>query len=145
MMSRRPEWCVCRGENTTADRTHRPPLANVEDPMPEGFLTGDTTDTTWIKPLAGAWKEVTYAAVDGLAIFEGCIILGTVEEAKAAKEFIKNNPGITMNAVEQFGTGIKGKQFRWKGNILPYVIDPALPNQQRVTDAIKHWEENTAI
>jgi hypothetical protein len=23
--------------------------------------------------------------------------------------------------------------------------DPALPNQQRVTDAIKHWEQNTPI
>jgi hypothetical protein len=113
--------------------------------MAEGFLTGETTDTTWIKPFGTDWKEVTYTAVDGLAVFEGCIILGTVEEAKAAKEFVKNNPGITMHGVEQFGTGIKGKQFRWKNNTIPFLIDPALPNQQRVTDAIKHWEQNTPI
>ena len=112
---------------------------------PKDPLTGETTDTTWIKPLGVDWKEVTYAAIDGLAVFEGCIILGTVEEAKAAKDFVKNNPGITMHGVEQFGVGMEGKQFRWKNNTIPFLIDPALPNQQRVTDAIKHWEEYTPI
>ncbi|MBF0299536.1 MAG: M12 family metallopeptidase [Oligoflexia bacterium] len=29
---------------------------------------------------------------------------------------------------------------RWPGGIIPYKIDPAMKNQQRVTDAIKHWE-----
>jgi astacin (peptidase family M12A) len=117
----------------------------MEDAMPEGFLTGGTTDTTWIKPLGSGWKEVTYAAVDGLAVFEGCIILGTVTEAQAVKEFIRRNPGLTQPDVETFGTAIVGKQFRWKNNILPFEIDPALPNQQRVTDAIKHWQDNTPI
>ena len=37
--------------------------------MAEGFLTGETTDTTWIKPFGSDWKEVTYTAVDGLAIY----------------------------------------------------------------------------
>ncbi len=113
--------------------------------MPEGFLTGETTDTTWIKPLGTGWKEVTYAAVGGLAVFEGCIIVGTVAEAQAVKEFVKNNPGIKEEGVEAFGVGIVGTQFRWKNNTVPFVIDPALPNQQRVTDAIKHWEDNTPM
>ena len=56
-----------------------------EDTMAEGFLTSNSSDTTWIKPFGRGWKEVTYAAVDGLAVFEGCIILGTVAETQAVK------------------------------------------------------------
>jgi hypothetical protein len=113
--------------------------------MAEGFLTGDATDTTWIKPVGTGWKEVTYAAVDGLAVFEGCIILGTVAEAQAVKQFVANNPGIKQEGVEAFGIGIAGVQFRWKNNTIPFTIESNLPNQQRVRDAIKHWEDNTPI
>ena len=68
--------------------------------MADGFLISDTRDTTWIKPLGTGWKKVTYAAVDGLAVFEGCIILGTVAEAQAVKKFVEDNPGIKEEGVE---------------------------------------------
>ena len=48
----------------------------------------------------------------------------------------------------EFGTesiGITGQQFRWPGAVVPFEIDPGLPNPQRVTDAIAHWEANTRI
>jgi hypothetical protein len=118
---------------------------NGEDTMAEGYLTADATDTTWIKPLGRNWREVTYAAVDGLAVFEGCIILGTVAEVQAVKQFVNNNPGIKQEGVEAFGIGIAGTQHRWKNNTIPFEIDPSLPNQQRVLDAIKHWVDNTPI
>lgn len=113
--------------------------------MSEGFLTSNSSDTTWIKPFGEEWKEVTYYAVDGLAVFEGCIILGTVAEMQAVKQFVEANPGIKTPGIEAFGTGIVGKQFRWKADTLPYEIDPALPNQQRVLDAIDHWKNNSPI
>jgi hypothetical protein len=78
-------------------------------------------------------------------VFEGCVILGTVEEARAVKKFIENNPGAVAPGVQSFGVGIVGTQFRWKDNTIPYVIDPSLPNKQRVLDAIKHWQDNTPI
>ena len=36
-------------------------------------------------------------------------------------------------------------RFLWPNGVIPYVIDEALPEQSRVTEAIAHWEENTPI
>ncbi|MGH9182106.1 MAG: M12 family metallopeptidase, partial [Acidimicrobiales bacterium] len=41
--------------------------------------------------------------------------------------------------------GIIGARFRWPNCNVPFEIDPALPNQQRVLDAIAHWEAKTAF
>jgi hypothetical protein len=113
--------------------------------MTEEFLTSSMSDTTWIKPYGQNWKEVTYSAVNELAVFEGCIILGTVAQAQAVKRFVIDNPAIRTPGAQPFGAGILGAQYRWKTNVVPYEIDPALPNPDRVTDAIKHWEQNTPI
>jgi len=88
-------------------------------------------------------KSVVYYEVDGMAILEGDIAIGTVEAVQratdAARQAVAANPAIA------FGVGITGSQFRWPNCQVPYEIDPALPNQQRVTDAIAHWEANTAF
>ncbi|WP_199178121.1 Dot/Icm T4SS effector Zinc-dependent metalloprotease LegP [Mycobacterium hubeiense] len=75
-------------------------------------------------------KKLQYANVNGLAIFEGDIMLGTIEEVEAARAE---------------GIGITGEGFRWPHATVPFEIDPALPNQNRVTDAIAHWHANTKI
>ena len=75
-------------------------------------------------------KKLQYANVDGLAIFEGDIVLGTVEEVEGP---------------QPEGIGITGEQFRWPHAAVPFEIDPALPNQRRVTDAIAHWHANTRM
>jgi astacin (peptidase family M12A) len=88
-------------------------------------------------------KSVVYYEVDGMAIVEGDIALGRVEDVArataAAREAVASDPNIA------FGVGITGSQFRWPNCQIPYEIDPALPNQQRVTDAIAHWEANTSF
>jgi hypothetical protein len=111
----------------------------------EGFLIGNSSDTTWIKPFGREWKQVTYYAVDGLAVFEGCIILGTVAQMQQVKKFFAENPGLTTPGAEPFGVGIRGIQYRWKNNTIPFEIDAALPNPQRVRDAIEHWKNNTPM
>jgi len=40
---------------------------------------------------------------------------------------------------------ITGSQYRWPNCSIPYDIDPGLPNQNRVTDAIAHWQANTRV
>jgi hypothetical protein len=88
-------------------------------------------------------KAVTYYEVNGMCIIEGDIALGTVEEVTkatdAAREAVAADPEIA------FSVGLTGSRFRWPNCQIPYEIDPALPNPQRVTDAIAHWESRTSF
>jgi hypothetical protein len=88
-------------------------------------------------------KSVVYYEVDGMAIVEGDIALGTVEAVKVATDAARD--AVAADPAIAFGVGITGSQFRWPNCQVPYEIDPNLPNQQRVTDAIAHWEANTAF
>jgi hypothetical protein len=81
----------------------------------------------------GKWLH--YAEVDGKAMFEGDIVLGAMADMQSDTA---GNPVL-------FSVGITGQQFRWPGGQVPFEIDPGLPNQQRVTDAIAHWQANTSI
>lgn len=82
-------------------------------------------------PVAGYYfgdpftRSIGYVLIDGLPVVEGDIVL---------------NRGFATA-----GTGIPGARYRWPNRLVPYEIDPKLPNQARVTDAIKHWEEKTSI
>jgi len=88
-------------------------------------------------------KSITYYNVDGIAMFEGDIALGTVEEVRRQTDLTRD--ALASGAPIAFGVGITGSQFRWPNCQIPFEIDPALPNQQRVTDAIAHWEANSAF
>ncbi|WP_298291966.1 Dot/Icm T4SS effector Zinc-dependent metalloprotease LegP [uncultured Litoreibacter sp.] len=91
-------------------------------------------------------RTVQYAAVDGLAVFEGCIVLGTVDEVEAttaaAKEAIEAEGADTDVA---HGVVITGANRRWPNATMPYEIHSGLTNQKRVTDAIAHWKQKTGV
>ena len=74
-------------------------------------------------------KTVTFTVVDGVKLFEGDIYLGRVDDDDAQPQ----------------GIGRTGSQFRWPKGRIPFVIDPALPNPERVTKAIEHWHAQTSI
>ncbi len=85
-------------------------------------------------------KKITYAAIDGLAVFEGDIILGTIEQMEAMKRAVENpEPGLER------AVGLTGPQFRWPDGVIPFVIDPGMQDRQRVTDAINHFQANTNL
>jgi hypothetical protein len=90
-----------------------------------------------------ATKSVTYYDVDGVALVEGDIALGPTEQVKQTTDQARQRLAAGPNIA--FGVGITGAQFRWPNCQIPYEIDPALPNQQRVTDAIAHWENMTSF
>ena len=86
-------------------------------------------------------KPIQYVDVNGTAVVEGDIALGSVAEVDASTDATRQ---MIQDGVA-FGVGISGSQFRWPNCRIPYEIDPALPNQQRVTDAIAHWQSTRAI
>jgi hypothetical protein len=86
-------------------------------------------------------KKIEYAKVGDLAIFEGDIILGTIAEMEAVRRSVESErPEGTVEAVV-----LTGNQFRWPGGVIPFTIDPALPDQARVTEAIAHIQANTNL
>ena len=128
-----------RNVSTSSDNT-----TNNGNIVGDGDLRGSSRlGTATISGATFASKAVTYYDVNGVAIFEGDIAIGMVsdidEQMATAREAVKTDPNIA------FSVGITGAQFRWPNCQIPFEIDPALPNQQRVTDAIAHWEANTTI
>lgn len=71
-------------------------------------------------------RELSYELLHGYAVVEGDILLPA--------------PGGKPR-----GTSRTRATYRWPGGVVPYTIDPALPDQTRVTDAIAHWEAETDL
>lgn len=110
-----------------------------DDPNGEEFQSSPEVRTALIEGNTFRGKAVQYAVIDGLAMFEGDIVLGTVEEVEQLSEQLRQE----LTGEVQRGVLITGSQYRWPNCTVPYTIDPALPNQARVTDAIAHWQEKT--
>lgn len=106
------------------------PAATASDDTGE-FHSGPEAGSTLIGSVEHGVRELHYAAVDDLAIFEGDIVLGTLDEIEARRT--------------QEGAVISGAIFRWPNAVVPFEIDPALPAQQRVTDAVSQWNSRTRI
>ncbi|MFI5587311.1 M12 family metallopeptidase [Amycolatopsis sp. NPDC051758] len=74
-------------------------------------------------------KAIQYTIVDGEPVVEGDIVVALLDENDVGLESVV----------------ISGDQFRWPGGRIPFEIDPNLPDQARVTNAIDHWHRNTRI
>jgi hypothetical protein len=97
------------------------------------FGTSTEIGTSYISGVTFSPKKVKFAILNGMAVFEGDIILGTVEELRAF-----------THGVEK-GVVITGQRFRWPSGLIPFEIDPNLPRPERINNAIAHWETRTTI
>lgn len=108
---------------------------NNLDLSPEMFRSGTDVKTTTIvipRRLQGLLnREARYTELDGNALFEGDIVLATVEEVRAAER-----------AADSKGIGITGAEFRWPSGIVPFVISTEAV-RERVEGAIAHWQART--
>jgi Astacin (Peptidase family M12A) len=87
------------------------------------FSASDVTQSGTISGNTFTNLPVTYSVVDGVPMVEGDIILRLDGEG-----------------MQTAGTGIPFIDRRWENGIVPYAIDPALPDQFRIDDSITHWE-----
>ena len=83
---------------------------------------------------------VTYEVIDGLAIWDGDIILGTPEDLVPESALASGHTLDSRNKI----SATSSKEQLWPGGIIPYVLDPELTNPH-VSDAIRHWGQNTLI
>ena len=83
---------------------------------------------------------VTYEVIDGLAIWDGDIILGTPEELSPFGETILAGERDSQTKI----LTVSNKRELWPGGVIPYTIDPDLANPH-IPAAIRHWEEKTLI
>ena len=92
-------------------------------------------------------KEVKYKLVNGMAIFEGDIILANSPEEIEKLNRIPSALNEHELSVKPLLKAVirKGDKLRWPLGEIPYTIQSTLPNQQRVFAAIQHWEERTPI
>jgi hypothetical protein len=97
-------------------------------------------------------RRVQYSVVNGVATFEGDIMLGPVEKVEKGKAaadtsgILRDLPvGGAPRAAGplQQAVAIVGERYRWPKGIVPYEVPPDL--EQTVGDAIRHWEERTNI
>jgi hypothetical protein len=98
-----------------------------------------SVSTAIITDNRGQLKGVQYADVNGLAVFEGDIVLGTVSQVEEATQAVRDPASMAPSFV------ISGARFIWPGNKVPFEIDPQLPNKARVTEAIRIWESSTNL
>ncbi|MGW5452590.1 M12 family metallopeptidase [Nocardia sp. NPDC003979] len=95
------------------------------------FRSGPEAGATPIGSVGHGVRELRYAAVDELAVFEGDIVLGTLAEIDDRRRLE--------------GIVVTGEFFRWPGAVVPFEIDPGLPAPHRVHDAVAQWHERTRI
>ncbi len=109
------------------------------------FRGSKVVGTAFVNGATLRGKAVQYFDIDGIAVFEGDIELGPVEEIKRVADLMRQAPSDPAAATELQSVIITGQNVRWPNCEIPYEIDSALANQSRVTDAIGHWEANTSF
>jgi hypothetical protein len=110
------------------------------------FFSGTDAKTALVFIHGVGVRPFQYVDIDGRARVEGCIDLGSVAEVEGDTEKLRQNPqAAAKGQIDVLGVAIREIRFRWKEKTIPFTIDPGLPNQQRVRDAIAHWHQKTAI
>jgi astacin len=103
-------------------------------------VSSDNTRPGYVINANGEPLKITYAVVNGIAMLEGDIELGTAEEAEEFRRLIASSGDAATEAIV-----VKGEKFRWPNGLIPYAIDANLSDQDRVINAIKHWESKTPL
>lgn len=81
-------------------------------------------------------ESVRYRVIEGMAVVDGDIILGPVDDVRQGRFAAAPPKG-------RAGLAAINTTLRWPENQVVYVIDPGLVNPDRVTNAIREWEEKT--
>jgi len=125
---------------------------------PDEYITDGRTGQSYVLGQTFDAKPVVYSVVDGQAIFEGDIVLGTVEEMERRRALVEGTdiarldalagqPGQPGDAPLEGAVIIPFGQFRWADGVVPFEVDSGLPTAQQnaVTGAVSHWRANSRL
>lgn len=122
----------CVSSCSTDEVPEASPINDSYNINPEEMFPGEVGSVETIKLGNEPFK---FNRIQGQAIFQGDILLSDEQ----VNELEKKGNGANSS------TGQASVAKRWPNSIVYYTIDPYLPNQNRVRDAILHWENNTSI
>jgi hypothetical protein len=83
-------------------------------------------------------QELELKKHNGAFIFQGDILLTEEQVIRLSAENVDESDGYSNKSA--VSTRIANQ---WSNKIIPYVINPSLPNPSRVTSAINHWQQKT--
>jgi hypothetical protein len=121
------------------------------------FQSSDDVRTGFISGNTFVRKEVEFSVVDGLAIFEGDIVLGTVEEltqqdtevTEAAEPDVPVNGEVVLinpRGLDTEAIGITGLKYRWPRAVIPFGFASSFTGDRSfVYRAMTHWAQNTVF
>ncbi|WP_300440027.1 M12 family metallopeptidase [Christiangramia sp.] len=121
--------------------------SSIEQNKASSIFKDDLTEVAYpnttgsIADIYFAGRKLPVEEINGKFVYQGDIFLPEANISKSPVDSILDageNPGATNKSVGR-------TKYFWPDNIVYYEIDASLPNQQRVTDAINHWESNTAV
>lgn len=88
-----------------------------------------------------AGKKMPVEIIDNKYVYQGDIFLPEKNVTKSPVKLVLE----ADDEITDLDKSVGRTKFFWPENTVVYDIDPALSNQQRVMDAIRHWESNTAV
>ena len=94
-------------------------------------------------------QELHYEVIDGLAVHDGDLILGTVEEVLEEQRRLRSTKAATGLQPARRDAAIKEEKTRslWPDGIVPYVIEPGFSGRvlKYIDEAITDWNSKTVI
>jgi hypothetical protein len=141
-------------ESASGKRPPTPSRSGSTTPHdPAGYCEegpGPVGGTALVDGFAFTSRPIVWAEVDGMAVAEGDIIIGSIAEARArdvsraGSDFADPaEPAEPPGPEDEEGVGISGARFRWPGATIAYEVASNVANPSRVARAIAHWESRT--
>ena len=136
-----------------------PPITN--NPPADNLPYGYSSKLGELKHFQGDGFDFTYEVIDGLAIYQGDIILGTAEELELARAALTTASALdTQSVIKDDGASCRVlevnlcpfRSARWPNGVLPFVIEESSYTASELVSvralmqqAAEHYRENTGI
>jgi hypothetical protein len=123
-------------------------MSTVRLPLILGAALASTAcldDTTTAPAPSSCTLPAPYEVLSTGHIVADDMIVGSLDEFQADCAAGRRWRGLGDGAPGTRSIGVRSGASRWPGGRVPYRIDPTLPEADRVTDAIAHWEQETAL